>query len=115
MSVSKARLERLIAKPEKTKLEKKTIAYYSKLFRATPPWLDPELRSQVKKIYRTAHRKGMTVDHIVPLSSPIVCGLHVPWNLQIITQQENINKSNTWWPDCPFEQGELALWNLPGA
>ena len=69
-----------------------------KVRQATPPWADLE---QIKEIYRLAAVKTSTegvkyeVDHIIPISSSMISGLHWEGNLQIITKEENNKKSNT--------------------
>lgn len=67
---------------------------------ATPPWLSRQQKAQIREMYKMAITMTKTtgeqyvVDHIVPLRSETVCGLHVPWNLRVITQEENLKKSN---------------------
>jgi 5-methylcytosine-specific restriction endonuclease McrA len=67
---------------------------------ATPRWLTPSERLQMRELYVQARkmteltRERYVVDHIVPLRGESVCGLHVPWNLRVITQEENLKKSN---------------------
>ena len=67
---------------------------------ATPKWLTPEQKQAMRQLYIQARKlteltgERYVVDHIVPLRSHEVCGLHVPWNLRVITQEENLKKSN---------------------
>lgn len=61
---------------------------------AVPPWFTESHLDQIKDIYREAKRLDLTVDHIVPLRGKNVRGLHVPWNLQIISAAENHKKYN---------------------
>jgi hypothetical protein len=37
---------------------------------------------------------GMVVDHVIPLQGKLVSGLHVVWNLQYLTPEENMKKGN---------------------
>jgi len=67
---------------------------------ATPAWLTPEHKKQIRQLYVDAMTAtkitgtAYVVDHIVPLRGEGVCGLHVPWNLQIMSRAENLKKSN---------------------
>jgi 5-methylcytosine-specific restriction endonuclease McrA len=67
---------------------------------ATPPWLTRKQKAEIRQLYQIAITMTKTtgeqyvVDHIVPLRGDSVCGLHVPWNLRVITREENLRKSN---------------------
>jgi hypothetical protein len=83
---------------------------WAKYKRATPPWAD---RNAIRKAWElSALATAMSgiqhsVDHIVPLVNPIVCGLHVEWNLRVIPLEDNVKKGNATWPDMPMQQLEL--------
>ena len=72
-----------------------TAARKAHIRQATPKWLTKEQKQQIKAFYIEADRlKTETgidheVDHIVPIRGWIVHGLHVPWNLRVITAAEN--------------------------
>lgn len=65
---------------------------------ATPPWADQDV---IAGIYKDAAYKQMDVDHIVPIQSKLVCGLHWEGNLQLLTRSQNTSKCNRNWPDMP--------------
>jgi hypothetical protein len=70
------------------------------LLKATPPWLSLIQYAQIEEFYELAQARKMQtgieihVDHIVPLQGKGVRGLHVPWNLQLLTEKENCSKHN---------------------
>lgn len=67
---------------------------------ATPDWLTKEQWADIHTLYFKARwltnntDKKYVVDHIIPISGKNVRGLHVPWNLQVITYDENAAKFN---------------------
>lgn len=66
---------------------------------ATPGWFEHEL---VANVYQKAKQFGFQVDHIVPLNSKVVCGLHCWANIQLLSPELNRSKGNRDWPDSPF-------------
>jgi hypothetical protein len=78
----------------------------AKKLSATPAWANDEWdKFVVSEMYdlakRRTERTGIVwhVDHIVPLKSDRVCGLHCAANLQVIPGQANHVKGNREWPD----------------
>lgn len=68
--------------------------------KATPQWLTQAHLADMELLYLKAARLTREtgtphhVDHIHPLRGAASCGLHVPWNLQVITADENWKKGN---------------------
>lgn len=66
----------------------------------TVGWLNEAQKEWIKWFYKQAvkmeelHGIKYHVDHIHPLRGKNFCGLHVPWNLQVLKASENVRKSN---------------------
>lgn len=71
---------------------------------AIPIWFDA---AKCDAIYQDAAKMTAEtgvrheVDHIVPVRSKLVCGLHWHGNMRIMTKEENAAKGNRHWPDMP--------------
>jgi hypothetical protein len=82
------------------------VALYSNTRRARklksqPQWLTEVQLADMREYYEiAAAQQKLTggkfhVDHIFPLHGAKFCGLHVPWNLQILTKTENLQKGRS--------------------
>lgn len=71
------------------------------LINAQPSWLSDKQKADILHFYTEAWQLGLEVDHIVPLRNKNVCGLHVPWNLQLLDRSANASKNNKFddWSD----------------
>jgi hypothetical protein len=98
--------ENMLAREWKKNNPAKAVALTAKRnavkLQAIPAWADLE---KIEAIYEKARNLSAEtgirhhVDHIVPLQSKWVCGLHCEANLQILPAYENQSKSNRFWPD----------------
>lgn len=94
--VNRARLRPLGAEAAMRRFAKKRAA--------VPRWAN---KDAVRLFYEDASRRSAEtgqrweVDHIVPLQSRFVCGLHCEANLRVIPRSDNRSKSNRTWPDQP--------------
>jgi hypothetical protein len=69
-----------------------------------PAWANLDaIRAIYAEADRLSRETGVVyqVDHIVPMKSPIVCGLHCEANLRPLPALENAQKSNLLWPGMP--------------
>lgn len=92
----------------------KTNAYsatrHAAKMQSTPSWLSAIEQAQIQEMYDVALAKTMQtgikhhVDHIHPLQGDGFNGLHVPWNLRVITAVENLSKGNR----LPAEESYLG-------
>ena len=62
--------------------------------------LSKEENTKIGEFYKEASKLSEEtgipheVDHIIPLQGKNISGLHVPWNLRVITKEENRKKNN---------------------
>ena len=83
-------------KENKDKVNLSTTLRRERLKLSTPKCLTELDELFLIEIYDLASRRGMEVDHIIPLKHKNVCGLHAPENLQLLTKSENSSKGNRW-------------------
>jgi len=94
--------ERSKIRREKEKAERLAATIKRRLAKLhrTPKWLTKDQLTEITEFYKMAKELETVfpwmqcVDHIVPLQGKTVSGLHVPWNLQILSAKDNMEKGN---------------------
>lgn len=77
------------------KLREKNMRRYVSQTQQTPKWLNAGHKAEIEGFYFFCQLfRNHQVDHIVPIRGKNVSGMHVPWNLQVLTAEQNRAKSN---------------------
>jgi hypothetical protein len=86
----------------KAKVNARTARRYAARTNSTPSWVrsNADYMWMFTEAYSLAKLREKQlggkweVDHVTPIRGKKVCGLHVPWNIQVIPQAQNRRKSN---------------------
>jgi len=78
------------AKDPNKEISANTVRKHRRTTQQTPKWANLE---KIEEFYKN-RPEGYHVDHIIPLNGAYVSGLHVLENLQYLTIEENLKKSN---------------------
>jgi len=95
--IKAGKISRYIIPKEKRNMYAKR--YVSSKRTSSPPWLTKEhydcfdFLAILASLMKSEHTR-YALDHIIPLRGKNVCGLHVPWNIQILSSSENNKKNN---------------------
>ena len=98
VKASRRKYERRYYQANRSKMIAISCAYDSRVRTSRPKWQE---QAEINSYYKSAKSKAMEVDHIVPIKSDLVCGLHCIDNFQLLTRSENASKGNRYWPDMP--------------
>lgn len=80
----------------------KRCRYIAAVVLSAPPWVDRAALRRIQEQARCLSKlTGVPheVGHIVPLNHPRVCGLTVPWNLEVMPARRNQAMTNHFLPD----------------
>jgi hypothetical protein len=93
------------AKKYPGKINARTARRTAQKLRATPTWAEMDIINCIYQMAAAYRSAGVSceVDHIVPLRSKLVCGLHCAANLTLLNATSNMRKGNRYWPDIPIQ------------